>query len=128
MIFFHQNIKTLRKKSGLTQLELSELIGISQAAYQKWEQDRTPSLEKIVFIARFYKITIDDLLCKDLRTNNKIGSALSITQETEHLSQEDMEIIRSLQATLKELKEEVEELKRQVKQQNENIENMKKRK
>ena len=66
MIFFNQNVKTLRSKNRLTQTEAGKIFGVGQSTYQKWELDRTPSLEIILKISNYYKISIDNLIRKDL--------------------------------------------------------------
>ena len=35
---FHEKLKVLRKKKGLTQKSLSNMLNISQSAYAHWEQ------------------------------------------------------------------------------------------
>lgn len=43
MATFGENLKRIRKSKGLTQAELGELIGQTQACISKWENDeRTP--------------------------------------------------------------------------------------
>lgn len=57
----------LRKKKNLTQEQLSERLGISRQTLSNWEKDMTkPDIEQAVEIARYFKISLDDL------TDNKL--------------------------------------------------------
>lgn len=61
------NIKFLWKEKGYTQDEMAKLIGVSQAAIGNWETGtREPNLQMITKIARFFSVSLDDLLLKDL--------------------------------------------------------------
>ena len=60
---FGEKLKEVRKKTGLTQEELAELIGISRAAVAKWETDKgLPDIENLKAIARLLDVSIDYLL------------------------------------------------------------------
>lgn len=57
------NLIILRKYKGISQEEIAEIIGISRQAYGKWEKGETiPDIEKCDNLAKFYGITVDDLL------------------------------------------------------------------
>lgn len=60
-------IKELRKKKGLTQKELSSLIGVSQNTLSYWENGvydvDTKSLQRL---AAIFDVSVDYLLGKDL--------------------------------------------------------------
>ena len=63
---FHEKLQELRKKKGLTQEELAEMLFVSRTAVSKWETGRGyPSIDSLKVIAGFYKITIDELLSGD---------------------------------------------------------------
>ena len=66
MIFFHQNLKILRKKNDLTQKGMGEVFDVTQAAYQRWEKDMKPSMETLVGMARYFKVSLDDFICRDM--------------------------------------------------------------
>ena len=55
-------LKQLRKSQGLTQQELADSIGVSKAAYSRYERDETISLYALESLADFYHMTVDDLL------------------------------------------------------------------
>ena len=63
---FNEKLQELRKSKGLTQEELAEKLFISRTAISKWESGRGyPSLDSLKEIARFFSVTIDDLICSD---------------------------------------------------------------
>lgn len=60
---FHEKLQELRKSRGLTQEELAEALFVSRTAISKWESGRGyPSIDSLKEIARFFSVTIDELL------------------------------------------------------------------
>lgn len=63
---FNEKLQELRKSKGLTQEKLAESLFVSRTAISKWESGRGyPSLDSLKEIARFFSVTIDDLICSD---------------------------------------------------------------
>lgn len=63
---FHVKLQELRKKKGITQEELAQALFVSRTAISKWESGRGyPNIDSLKAIARFYRITIDQLLSGD---------------------------------------------------------------
>ena len=63
---FNEKLQELRKGKGLTQEELAEKLFVSRTAISKWESGRGyPSIDSLKEIARFFSVTIDDLICSD---------------------------------------------------------------
>ena len=63
---FNEKLQELRKNKGLTQEELAESLFVSRTAISKWESGRGyPSIDSLKAIARFFTVTIDDLICSD---------------------------------------------------------------
>jgi len=59
----NEKLQELRKQKGLTQEELAEILYVSRTAVSKWESGRGyPNLESLKAIARFFGVTIDELL------------------------------------------------------------------
>ena len=57
-------IKELRIEKNLTQMELSKATGISQNAIAQWENGkRTPNINAIIALAKYFGVTTDYLLC-----------------------------------------------------------------
>jgi len=57
-----ERIYTLRRKSGLSQEQLAEKIGVSRQAVSKWESGTsTPELEKLIALSKCFHITVDEL-------------------------------------------------------------------
>lgn len=68
-MYLAENLKYLREKKGMTQESFASMIGeIGQKAVSKWETgEREPELSRLIKIAKFFDVSIDDLLLKDLR-------------------------------------------------------------
>lgn len=63
---FHEKLQELRKHKGLTQEELADQLFVSRTAVSKWESGRGyPNIESLKAIARFFGVTIDQLLSGD---------------------------------------------------------------
>ena len=63
---FNEKLQELRKNKGLTQEELAESLFVSRTAISKWESGRGyPSIDSLKAIARFFTVTIDELICSD---------------------------------------------------------------
>ena len=61
-----ENLKTARKKSGMTQQEVADAIGVVQSAYKNYEQgNREPKGDIIVMLADLFHVTTDYLLGRD---------------------------------------------------------------
>jgi len=62
-----QNLKYLRKLRGWTQEEFSNKIGIKRSLIGAYEEERAdPRLEVLEVVAEMFKLTLDELLLKDL--------------------------------------------------------------
>lgn len=63
---FHEKLQELRKKKGLTQEQLAQELYVSRTAISKWESGRgMPSIDSLRAIAKFFSVTVDDLLSGD---------------------------------------------------------------
>lgn len=70
---FSEKLQILRKKKGLSQEKLAELLFVSRQAVSKWESGQTyPEIEKLIVLSDLFEITLDDLLRdKDIEVENK---------------------------------------------------------
>lgn len=63
---FNEKLQELRKSKCLTQEELAEALYVSRTAVSKWESGRGyPSIDSLKEIARFFSVTVDELLSGD---------------------------------------------------------------
>lgn len=77
-----QNLKTLRKKNGLTLEALAEKLGVSRQAAAKWEKGETvPDIENCIALAELYGVTIDSLV----RTAEKRGERTPVQPVGKHI-------------------------------------------
>ena len=63
---FNEKLQALRKSKALTQEELAQALFVSRTAVSKWESGRGyPGIDSLKEIARFFSVSIDDLLCSE---------------------------------------------------------------
>lgn len=56
-------IKNLRKKRGLTQGELAEILAVTAQSVSRWENGQSyPDIEQLPMIAEYFDITVDELM------------------------------------------------------------------
>ena len=76
MAVANQNLKYLRKLRGWTQEEFAQKIGIKRSLVGAYEEERAePNYEVLETVSDLFKVSIDDLLRKDLSETK--GSYLS---------------------------------------------------
>ena len=65
-----ENIRVLRKRQGLTQEQLAEVLGVTVGAVHKWEtRMSTPELGLITDMADFFDVSVDVLLGYQMKDN-----------------------------------------------------------
>ena len=65
-LIISQNIVSLRRKSGLTQIELAEKLSYSDKAVSKWERgESTPDITVLKAIADIFSVTVDYLISEN---------------------------------------------------------------
>ena len=100
---FGAKIKFMRIRKGITQVDLAERIGISQATITQWETDRSsPMHENIVKLARIFKCSIDELYDYEC-------AAADVWEDYIHLDPSQRELIQQLIKTMRRVHEENEE-------------------
>lgn len=55
-------IRELRMSRNMTQAELGNAVGVSMQAVSKWERGGTPDIDVLISIARYFGVTMDELL------------------------------------------------------------------
>jgi transcriptional regulator with XRE-family HTH domain len=79
-------LKNIRIDKNLSVLELSEKIKISHQNIYRWESGQVlPSINQLLILADFYKISIDELLGRADEFNNIILNANHSPKEQELL-------------------------------------------
>lgn len=67
----NQNMKYLRKVRGWTQEEFAQKLGIKRSLLGAYEEERAdPRIDVLEIVCNMFKLTLDDMLRKDL-SNNK---------------------------------------------------------
>lgn len=62
-IHFGKRISALRRKSGLSQTDLAEKLGVTSQAVSKWEcGNAVPDIDMLLELSHLYKITINEML------------------------------------------------------------------
>ena len=80
-------IRYLRDKSGLTQTDLANKLGISRSAVNSWEMSLTsPSLANLVEMSKIFKVSLDYL----------VSASEKLLVDISDLSTEEKEVILKL--------------------------------
>ena len=83
---FKDKLQELRKRKGLTQEELAQLLYVSRTAISKWESGRGfPNIESLKAISKCFSVSVDELLS---------GEEILTIAENDH--KEKQQIIRDL--------------------------------
>ncbi len=70
---FHEKLKMLRKKQGLTQKEVADLVHVVRPRYTNWEIGRRePNFENLSMLACIFDVSIDFLLSENLEISKEI--------------------------------------------------------
>ena len=65
-----ENIYALRRRSGLSQEQLAEKIGVSRQSVSKWESGQsTPELDKLAALCACFQVTMDQLTANEAAEN-----------------------------------------------------------
>ena len=60
---FQQRLYDLRKKAGLSQEGLADLLGVTRQAVQKWESGAArPDMDNLAALAQYFNVTLDYLV------------------------------------------------------------------
>ena len=60
---FCDNLKAVRKQTGMTQKQVSVQLGVVESCYANWEQGRTePGISSLRTLCDVFGVTADDLL------------------------------------------------------------------
>ena len=68
-----ERIRDERKKRGLSQEELADILNVSRQAITKWETDRgIPDIANLIRISEDFEISLDELIKGDNSVKRKI--------------------------------------------------------
>jgi transcriptional regulator with XRE-family HTH domain len=72
-MFFNSNLKFLRKAKGFTQDELAFELDLKRSQIGSYEEGRAhPAYDKLAEIAKYFHISIDNIINKDLRLMKEV--------------------------------------------------------
>ena len=98
LTYFGDNVADLRKKAGISQEEFADKLKVSRQAVSKWERNEAyPDTENLIAIAKFFDVTIDDLIHKNLTDNSEFDSVESETEIVIEEKTEDEEVIERVE-------------------------------
>ncbi len=80
-------IAFLREKAGLTQLELSRLVGVTESTIQNWESGRTGTnhIERIVKFCKALNCKVEDLIESESELPQEASTEPASLQEIHNL-------------------------------------------
>lgn len=63
---FCEHIIQLRVERNILQKDIAKELGVSLHTYQRYEYgEREPTLSKLIALADFYDMSLDELVCRD---------------------------------------------------------------
>lgn len=63
---YFKNIKELRLKNNLKQIEIAKMLHISQNTYSDYEKGKiTISIDKLIMLSDYYNVSIDYIVGKN---------------------------------------------------------------
>lgn len=78
------NLFNARKKSGLSQEEVAEKLGVSRQTISKWELDETlPDIRQSKKLSAIYHLTLDELIDFDIDVKEIEQAIENTSEETE---------------------------------------------
>lgn len=83
-----EKLYTLRRKSGLSQEQLAEQLGVSRQAISKWESGQSvPESDKLIVISDYFKVSLDYLLKEDAKQHitSEKDSSFQTSDKTKRL-------------------------------------------
>ena len=92
---FGNKLYELRKGKGLSQEELANQLEVTRQTVSKWELgDSTPDLDKLVFLAELFEISLDELVLDRIPVTTKLDElgAKVMTKENKHKAMKGLKV------------------------------------
>ena len=102
-----RNIKKLRLFKSLNQTDFASLFDLNRPTIGSYEEGRSePKLATLIKIAKHYKLTIDEIVSKELTVNQIAGFERAVTIKTDlPIVEQKLELIErklsSLEASIR---------------------------
>ena len=79
------NLFNARKKSGLSQEDVAEKLGVSRQTISKWETDETlPDIQQAKRLALLYNLSLDELISFDMDVKELEEAIKSTSEEVQN--------------------------------------------
>ena len=76
-----EKLALLRKKKGITQEELSDILKVSRQSVSRWEMDATfPETDKLIKLSKLFECSIDFLLNDSIHEHEEIRMGISVDE------------------------------------------------
>lgn len=83
-----EKLQRLRRKQGMSQQEVADLLGVARQTISNWESDQgAPALDKAAELARCYRVGLEDLVSDEVEV---------VTGPAEAAPGKDLHVLRSL--------------------------------
>ncbi|MDY6900739.1 MAG: helix-turn-helix transcriptional regulator [Cyanobacteriota bacterium] len=94
-------IAILREKAGLTQLELSRLVGVTESTIQNWESGRTGTdhIQRIIKFCKALNCKVEDLIESEDTSPEEATTKPASLQEIHNLLGTDQEQVEQTKET-----------------------------
>ena len=66
-------IKELRENSELSASEFAKIMGVTKSSVSRWESDEKPGIENLYQIARYFRVSVDELLNGRLKEDDNLN-------------------------------------------------------
>lgn len=66
---FSENLINLMKENDISNVKLGKILGVSDTAVMKWKRgEAVPAVDKVMMIAEYFGVSLDELMGKPLHT------------------------------------------------------------